>query len=66
MARGLKPGLDPEATPHCVGFCISGALTFGDLDDGESSISKLIRDNDISCLQEELETDPSVYYVFNE
>lgn len=66
IAKGLRPGLDPEATPNCVSFCISGALAFGDLDDAESAVSKLICDNVVSRLQEDLETDPSVYYITND
>jgi phenylacetyl-CoA:acceptor oxidoreductase subunit 1 len=63
LAKGLKPGKDPDAGPICVNFCIAEALYFGDLDDPDSNVSKLIRENKTICLQEELETKPSVYYI---
>lgn len=65
LLQGLKPGIDPEATPTCVRFCIAEALYFGDLDDPNSSVSRLIREHKVVRLQEELETDPSVYYILN-
>ena len=63
IKRGLKPGQDPEATPACVRYCISEALHFGDMDDPESTVSSLIRKNKTVCLNDELGTDPSVYYI---
>lgn len=63
LAKGLQPGIAPEATPMCVISCSAGALHFGDLDDPESPISKMIQQNKIVRLQEDLRTDPSVYYI---
>ena len=63
LAKGLKPGTDPDAGPICVKFCIADALFFGDLDDTESHVSQLIREHETVCLQEELGTKPSVYYI---
>jgi phenylacetyl-CoA:acceptor oxidoreductase subunit 1 len=63
LAKGLNPDTDPEAGPICVKFCIADALSFGDVDDPESNVSKLIRENKTVCLQEELDTKPSVYYI---
>ena len=42
LANGLKPGVDPEATPACVNACITQALSFGDLDDPQSNVSRLV------------------------
>jgi phenylacetyl-CoA:acceptor oxidoreductase subunit 1 len=63
LARRLKPGSDPDATPKCVRFCLADALYFGDLDDPESEVSRLIRDKKVVRMQEELGTNPSVYYI---
>jgi phenylacetyl-CoA:acceptor oxidoreductase subunit 1 len=63
LAKGLKPGIDRDATPACVNMCPARALTFGDLDDPNSEVSKLIRDIRGFQLHPEFETDPSVYYI---
>ena len=63
MAKGLKPGIDRDATPACVNICQARALTFGDLDDPNSDVSKLIREKNGFQLHPEYGTDPSVFYV---
>ncbi len=63
LAKGLVPGKDREATPACVNACQARALTFGDLDDPESEISKLIKEKNAFQLHPEYGTDPSVYYI---
>jgi phenylacetyl-CoA:acceptor oxidoreductase subunit 1 len=63
LAQGLRPGLDPEATPACVVVCSTNTLHFGDLEDPDSEVSRLIRENKTARLQEQLGTDPSVYYI---
>ena len=63
LEKGLRPGLDPEATPLCVRYCIGEALYFGDLENPESEVSKLIRKNKTVRLNEELRTDPSVFFI---
>jgi hypothetical protein len=47
----------------CALSCIANAIHFGDLDDPESNISRLIRENVTSRLMEDLGTDPSIYYI---
>jgi len=63
LEQGLTPGVDAEATPACVVICSSGALCFGDLQDADSAVSRLVRDNRTQRLLEELETGPAVYYI---
>jgi phenylacetyl-CoA:acceptor oxidoreductase subunit 1 len=63
LVRGLKPGSDLEASPACVVSCSAGALYFGDLEDPESSVSRLIRENTTARLQEGLGTEPSIFYL---
>jgi phenylacetyl-CoA:acceptor oxidoreductase subunit 1 len=61
--KGLQPGRDPEASPECVISCSAKALQFGDLDNPDSIVSQLLRKTKTARLQEELGTDPSVYYI---
>jgi phenylacetyl-CoA:acceptor oxidoreductase subunit 1 len=61
--NGMKPGEDAEATPLCVRYCIGEALNFGDLDDPESNVSKLIRENEAVRMLEHMETKPKTYYI---
>ncbi|ANQ85139.1 4Fe-4S dicluster domain-containing protein [Azoarcus olearius] len=66
LARGLKPGVDPDATPACANACIANALTFGDLEDPDSNVSKLLTDNTWFRMHEELGTEPGFFYLWNE
>ncbi len=63
LAKGLKPGVDREATPACVNTCPARALTFGDLDDPNSEVSRLIREKKGFQLHPEYNTDPSVFFI---
>jgi phenylacetyl-CoA:acceptor oxidoreductase 27-kDa subunit len=65
IAIGLQPGIDPEATPYCVRHCLGEALHFGDLDDADSEVIRLIKENKTVRLNEDLGTQPSVYYIVN-
>jgi Fe-S-cluster-containing dehydrogenase component len=63
LSVGLTPGVDAEATPACVMVCPVGARLFGDLNDPESKVSKLLKSNVSYRLREDLGTDPRVYYL---
>lgn len=63
IKKGLKPGVDREATPACVTNCMAKARYFGDLDDPDSEVSRLIREKHGHQLHVEFGTDPSVYYL---
>ena len=63
LKKGLQPGKDLEATPLCVSYCIAEAMYFGDLDDPDSDVSRLIRENKTARINEEHQTDPSVFYI---
>ena len=63
LSLGLKPGVDADATPACVVVCPVGARIFGDLNDPESNVSQLLRENSSYRLRENLGTAPRVYYL---
>ena len=55
--------LESGMLPACVTTCIGRATYFGDLNDPDSLVSKLIREQGASRLKEELGTEPKVYYI---
>ena len=63
--KGFIPGIDPDATPACANACIAGALHFGDIEDEESNVSKLVDENPHFRMHEELGTDPGFYYLWD-
>jgi len=63
IQKGLMPGVDWEASPACVNACPTGARIFGDLDDPDSEVSRLIVSRRGYQLLPELGTEPSVYYL---
>jgi phenylacetyl-CoA:acceptor oxidoreductase subunit 1 len=64
LANGLTPGTDPRATPACVNACIADALHFGDIDDPDSNVSRLLREQRNFRMHEELSTEPGFYYLY--
>lgn len=50
--------------PTCVKACTGKALTFGDLNDPNSEISKLIAEKQAFRLLPHLDTQPSIYYIY--
>ena len=64
IQKGLRPGIDPEATPYCVLACPTNARVFGDLDDPESPISQLLmKEKNVVQLKPELGTKPKFFYI---
>ena len=65
IANGLAPGSDPRATPACVNACIADALHFGDLDDADSNVSRLLREYKSFRMHAELGTEPGFHYLYD-
>ena len=55
--------IDAGQMPACVETCIGGARHFGDLNDPESEVSKLLATHDYYRLYEEAGTGPAIYYI---
>ncbi len=55
LAQGMEPA--------CVASCFNKARIFGDLNDPDSGISRLIASNAVSVLRPEMGTQPNVFYI---
>jgi phenylacetyl-CoA:acceptor oxidoreductase subunit 1 len=64
ISLGVTPGVDPRATPACVNSCIADALQFGDLDDPDSNVSRLLGEHRHFRMHDELGTGPGFYYLY--
>ena len=49
--------------PACVSTCIAHARFFGDLNDPNSDVSRLLNEHPAQVLRREMGTKPSVYYI---
>ncbi|EME68891.1 phenylacetyl-CoA:acceptor oxidoreductase [Paramagnetospirillum caucaseum] len=65
VKAGKVPGVDPEATPACVNSCLSGALRFGDIEDPDSAVSRLVAENQWFRMHEDEGTGPGFYYLWD-
>jgi tetrathionate reductase subunit B len=55
--------LDRGLLPACVTSCVGRARVFGDLNDPESGVSKLLARNPVNTLMPEVGTEPQIYYI---
>ena len=49
--------------PECVATCVSHARYFGDLNDPNSEVSKMIKENKTKGLREDLKLDVAILYI---
>jgi len=52
--------------PACLEACPTGARVFGDINDPESEVAYVVKNKRVFVLKEELGTEPSFYYFFDE
>jgi tetrathionate reductase subunit B len=55
--------VDRGGGPACTTACPEGAMVFGNLDDPESHISRVIAENSVKRIREDWGTSPKVYYI---
>ena len=63
LERGLRPGIDRDATPACVNTCQARAMTFGNLDDPDSTVSQLSKSLRAIHLLEDSGAHPKTLYL---
>jgi Fe-S-cluster-containing dehydrogenase component len=63
--QGLREGkiIGTDVVPACVEACPTKARTFGDLDDPDSEVSRLLASRGGFRLREEFSTHPKVFYL---
>ncbi len=61
---GLTPGVDLDVTPACSAACIAQAITFGDFNDPDSNVTKLLDERDGFQMHAHLGTDPQIRYLY--
>jgi molybdopterin-containing oxidoreductase family iron-sulfur binding subunit len=61
LAEGKKVGTD--VVPACAEACPTRAISFGDMEDPNSPVSKLLASRTWFRLQENMSTHPKVFYL---
>jgi len=61
-----RPLREEDYRPACADSCPTGAIVFGDLDNPQHRVAKLVNDPRAFRLLEELGTKPKVYYLAEE
>lgn len=57
VSKGLNPA--------CVSTCVGGALSFGDVNDPNSDVAKILAKSKAEFHKSEFGTQPSVYYIYD-
>ena len=55
--------VDAGLLPACVESCVGGARIFGDLNDHDSTVRRLVDANPMKVLKPEMQTGPRVFYL---
>ena len=55
--------IENNILPACVTTCLGGATYFGDFNDEESLVHRLVGSSRMTRLREELGTEPKIYYL---
>lgn len=58
--------VEKGGAPACVSTCPTGVRAFGDVNDPDSRVSKLIASRKTSVLMKDQKTNPSVFYIVTE
>lgn len=62
--NGCFDRVEEGELPACVATCVGGARMFGDLNDPDSQVSRMIRDNKtVRLVTDETDPGPNVYYI---
>lgn len=64
QTAGKIPGVDLDYTPACSASCIAQAIHFGNFNEPDSNVSKLLAENNSFQMHAELGTDPQVKYLY--
>ncbi|MEM8974816.1 MAG: 4Fe-4S dicluster domain-containing protein [Pseudomonadota bacterium] len=63
-SSGQTPGVDLDFTPACAASCIAQAIQFGDFNDPDSEVSKLVASRQSFQINDFLQTDPQIKYLY--